>query len=82
MNITWPLDDHVTNETLDELFYGRQESSPISYAVINYKYIHQQLSGKGVTLTLLWQEYCDAAYANGETPYMSTQFGDKYRRWA
>ena len=33
-------------------------------------------------LTLLWQEYCERAYANGETPYMSTQFGDKYRRWA
>lgn len=21
-------------------------------------------------------------YANGETPYMSTQFSDNYRRWA
>lgn len=49
---------------------------------INYEYIHRELSKKGVTLTLLWQEYCEAAYANGETPYMSTQFGDKYRRWA
>lgn len=33
-------------------------------------------------LTLLWQEYCEAAYANGEAPYMRTQIGDKYRRWA
>ena len=82
LNITWPLDDDVTNEALDELLYGRRESSPTPYAAINYEYIHQQLSRKGVTLTLLWQEYCDAAYANGETPYMSTQFGDKYRRWA
>ena len=49
---------------------------------INYEFIHRELSKKGVTLTLLWQEYCEAAYANGETPYMSTQFGDKYRRWA
>ena len=82
LHITWPLDDDVTNEALDELLYGRRESSPTPYAVINYEYIHQQLSQKGVTLTLLWQEYCEAAYANGETPYMSTQFGDKYRRWA
>ena len=82
LHITWPLDDDVTNEALDELLYGRHESSPTPYAVINYEYIHQQLSRKGVTLTLLWQEYCEAAYANGETPYMSTQFGDKYRRWA
>lgn len=82
LHITWPVDDDVTNEMLNELLYGKKENSPSSYAVINYEYIHKELSKKGVTLTLLWQEYCESAYANGETPYMSTQFGDKYRRWA
>ena len=82
MNISWPLEDDVTNEVLDELFYGKRCSNSSPYAVIDYAYIHRELSKKGVTLTLLWQEYCERAYANGETPYMSTQFGDKYRRWA
>lgn len=82
LNTTWPLDDDVTNEILHELFYGKHISNPSTYAVIDYDYIHKELSKKGVTLTLLWQEYCERAYANGETPYMSTQFGDKYRRWA
>lgn len=82
LHITWPLDDDVTNETLDELFHDSRKNSPTPYAVINYEYIYRELSKKGVTLTLLWQEYCETAYANGETPYMSTQFGDKYRRWA
>lgn len=82
LNITWPLDDDVTNEMLDELFCGKRNSSPAPYAVIDFNYIHKELSKKGVTLTLLWQEYCERAYINGETPYMSTQFGDKYRRWA
>ena len=82
LRIAWPLDESVTNEVLDELFYGKHDSSPTPYAVINYEYIHRELSKKGVTLTLLWQEYCEKAYANGETPYISTQFGDKYRRWA
>ena len=82
MNISWPLEDDVTNEALDELFYGKRCSNSSPYAVIDYAYIHRELSKKGVTLTLLWQEYCEHAYANGETPYMSTQFGDKYRRWA
>jgi Transposase and inactivated derivatives len=82
LHITWPLDDDVTNEMLDELFYGKREDEAFPYAVINYEYIHRELSKKGVTLTLLWQEYCEAAYANGEKPYMSTQFSDKYRRWA
>lgn len=43
LRITWPLDDDVTNEALDELLYGRRESSSTPYAVINYEYIHQQL---------------------------------------
>ncbi len=82
LHISWPLDDDVTNEVLDELFYGKRGNNTSPYAVINYDYIHKELSKRGVTLTLLWQEYCEHAYANGEIPYMSTQFGDKYRRWA
>ena len=34
-----------------------------------------------VTMALLWEEYCRKCHEAGETPYMSTQFGDKYRRW-
>lgn len=82
LHIVWPLDDDVTNEMLDEMLYGERKNGLKAYAAINYAHIHRELSKKGVTLTLLWQEYCETAYANGETPYMSTQFGDKYRRWA
>ena len=82
LNIPIPPGDDVTNETLDELFNGKRNSGSVPYAVINYEYIHRELSKKGVTLTLLWHEYCEAAYANGEKPYMSTQFGNKYHRWA
>lgn len=33
-------------------------------------------------MSLLWEEYYQKCLANGQTPYMSTQFGDKYRKWA
>ena len=46
-----------------------------------FAYIHKELSEKGVTLTLLWQEYCETCRTNGQQPYMNTQFYDKYRRW-
>ena len=59
LNITWPLEDDMTNEMLDELFWGKRNSSPAPYAVIDFNYIHKELSKKGVTLTLLWQEYCE-----------------------
>ena len=77
LQIVWPLDGDVTNDTLEEIFSEKQTSSSKDFASIDYDYIHKELSKKGVTLTLLWQEYCERAYINGETPYMSTQFGDK-----
>jgi transposase len=82
LQILWPLDDSVTNAELEKLLYPERQTAGKHYAEPDYEYIHRELSKKGVTLTLLWQEYCEKAYANGQIPYMSTQFGDKYRRWA
>lgn len=75
------MDDDVTNANLEKLFYPERKTSVRHYAEPDYAHIHKEPSKKGVTLTLLWQEYCERVYANG-VPYMSTQFGDKYRRWA
>lgn len=80
--VAYPLDENVTNAELEKLFYPERKTADKSYAEPDYDYIHRELSKKGVTLTLLWEEYCERCYANGEIPYMSTQFGDKYRRWA
>ena len=35
-----------------------------------------------MTLSLLWEEYCAKCQETGQKPYMSTQFGERYRRWA
>ena len=77
--VEWPIDEDVTNAELEKLFYPERRTAGSHYAEPDYDYIHRELSKKGVTLTLLWNEYCERAYANGETPYMSTQFGDNYR---
>ena len=79
--ITTPLDESVTNAVLEKLLYPERQTAGKHYAEPDYEYIHRELSKKGVKLTLLWQEYCENAYVNGQIPYMSTQFGDKYRRW-
>ena len=52
------------------------------YAEPDYQYIHAELARPGVNLTILHQEYCEKCYANNRTPYMYTQFCEKYRRWA
>lgn len=70
--VEWPIDEDVTNAELEKLFYPERRTVGRHYAKPDYAYIHKELSKKGVTLTLLWQEYCERAHANGETPYMST----------
>ena len=80
--ISWPLEDDITNAMRGKMLSDKDKKSNSPYAEPDFAYIHKELSKKGVTLTLLWQEYCEKCRANGQQPYMSTQFGDKYRRWA
>lgn len=82
LNIKWPLDDDVTNHTLESLFYPERKKASEGRMLPDYPKIHQELAKKGVTLTLLWTEYCAEAVAAGKQPYMSTQFNDNYRKWA
>ncbi|MFR5828447.1 MAG: hypothetical protein ACLUE1_05010 [Adlercreutzia equolifaciens] len=37
---------------------------------------------RGMTPSLLWNEYCDAAVSRGEEPYMYSAFCREYRAWA
>lgn len=51
---------------------GRQYKMP------DYEYIHREMQKSGVTLSLLWVEYCEQCQANGELPYQSTQSNKYY----
>ena len=82
LGIKWPLDDNVTNSELYQQFHPEKNTSASNYKEPDYAYMHSELARKGVNLTLLWSEYCTECYSHGETPYMYTQFCDKYRRWA
>ena len=45
-----------------------------TYRMPDYENEHKQMQKSGVTLKLLWLEYCEECRANGEIPYQSTQF--------
>ncbi len=73
----------MTNEELHALLsMEKPVPSKPRYLEPNYPKIHHELAKPGVTLTLLWTEYCDQANSMGMVPYKTTQFGDKYRKWA
>ena len=80
-NLAWPLDPEMTDHVLQMLLYP-ERTARSDRREPDYQYIHNELAKDNVTLTLLWSEYCESCYSEGSTPYMSTQFCDKYRKWA
>lgn len=82
VGLTFPLDDSITNEVLLKTFYPERITATNPRVEPNYSYIHKELAKSGVNLSLLWTEYCEQAYTNGLSPYMYSQFCDKYRHWA
>jgi len=81
-NLSWPLEESVTNEQIEAILFPERYSAVSMYLEPDYPYIHAELAKHGVTLTLLWNEYVQKAESLGRKPYMTTQFGDKYRAWA
>ena len=82
VGLTLPIDDSITNEVLLKTFYPERITATNPRVEPDYSYIHKELAKSGVNLSLLWTEYCEKAYTNGLTPYMYSQFCDKYRHWA
>lgn len=79
--ISWPLSGDVTDGDLQGYLYP-EKSMKHSHRMPDYDYIHKELAKKGVTLTLLWEEYCQTCHQTGQTPYMYTQFCYHYRKYA
>jgi transposase len=52
--------------------------SRIQYQMPDYGYVHKELAKSGVTLNLLWVEYCEECRRSGTLPYQSTQFKKYY----
>ena len=44
-------------------------------------YVHTELRRVGVTLQLLWGEYCQVSTERGEQPYSYSQFCDRYKAY-
>ena len=75
--VTWENSRVVSNETLRKKLFPGTSDRP-QYRMPDYEYVHKQMQKSGVTLSLLWVEYCEQCRANGELPYQSTQFNKYY----
>jgi transposase len=76
--LSWPLRDDLGEEELERLLFSDPGSSTSSKRPLpDWATVHQEMGRKGVTLSLLWQEY-KAAHPEG---YEYSQFCDRYRCW-
>lgn len=78
-SLNWPLPEGMDDVRLERLLYPAPLRSPGgSRPLPDYDYIHAELRRKGVTLSLLWQEYKEQE-PHG---YQYSQFCHRYRQWA
>lgn len=79
--LTWPLPEDVGDAELQHMLFPEkvQESSR---KVPDCEQIHKELAQSGVTLSLLWSEYCEVCRLNNEIPLKYTQYCNYYRKFA
>jgi transposase len=81
LGLQWPLPLELTDEELKRKLYPEKER-PQSARMPDAEKIHKELSRPGVTMTLLWDEYCKSCRDNGEIPYQYSQYCRLYKKYA
>ena len=76
-DLSWSkIKNYSTEEVARKLYpstaLGQQYKMP------DYEWVHREMQKSGVTLSLLWVEYCEQCRQSGELPYKSTQFNKYY----
>jgi len=79
--ILWPVCESMTNAEIKAILYPERVMET-GRKMPDCAYIHSELAKPGVTLTLLWSEYCEEALQEKLIPYQYTQFCDRYRKFA
>jgi transposase len=76
-DITWQSAVEMSDKELSKRLFPT-EAVKSAYKMPDYEYVHHEMSKSGVTLSLLWVEYCEECRKNGDIPYKSTQFNKYY----
>ena len=79
--LQWPLPEGMSDKQLSERLFPPSPSKPV-YKMPDYERVHRAMLKNGVSLSLLWVEYCEQCHQNGELPYKSTQFNKYYADYA
>jgi len=75
--LSWQSVSDLSDKELSQLLFPVESVKP-TYKMPDCEYLHREMAKSGVTLTLLWLEYCDQCRESGRIPYKSTQFNKYY----
>ena len=73
LNIQWPLEQDVTDATLEEILFPKTKSAT-NKRMPDFDYIRKELLRNGVNKKLLWVEYCEECRMNNDDPLQYSQF--------
>lgn len=75
----WPLPADLDDGALERRLYSQPSARASAFTEPDYALVHQELKRKGVTLTLLWEEYRASV---GAAAFQYTAFCTRYKAWA
>jgi len=80
IGLDWQGAESMDDKELALKLFPPMETKPV-FKMPDYNYVHTEMSKPGVTLQLLWFEYCGKCRAEDATPYQLTQFKKYYREY-
>lgn len=80
--LEWPLPESMGDDAIRRIIYPDRYAKRSSFEDPDYKWVHEQLKRKGVTRSLLYEEYCDLCRETGGSPCSRTTFNKGYEAWA
>lgn len=80
LDIAWPLKADTTDADLEKLLFPDKYVPSVKRRHPDYEYIDKEMMRNGVTLKLLWNEYCEECRQANEIPLMYSQFCFHYQK--
>ena len=80
--LEWPLPEEMGDSAIKSALFPARPKDDAAKAEIDHDSVAREMMRPGVTMTVLWAEYCEASLASGKEPYMYSAFCQKHREWA
>lgn len=80
-SLTWPLDVE-TDAELEAMLFPEKGAKPSTHQMPDFEKVSKELARNGVTLKLLWMEYCEECRQLKQQPFMYSQFCYHFQQYA